>query len=268
MTRRIVVCEGPDDLNALRAVAQCLQWAQPIPSSGPGAGAGQERQLILRAGEDRVEIKVPSKARGATGEGKSALARMVADALFDLPPQIGPPDESHLSLVAVVFDPDEKPADDFHADVERATRAHAASWTLTNAGTPGVWRAQREAGENVDVRAVHWRAPGGVLDGLPDHANLERLLCAVAARAFPGDVEHVARWLAEINERRLAGQRKPATWKAAIHVWLAAVYEKADEHNAASRLLHQQAECRPHVQPILDDVDLVADLRPLLGPTR
>lgn len=104
------------------------------------------------------------------------------------------------------------------------------------------------------------------IDGLPDHANLERLLCAVLAKAYPGDEEHVSRWLMEIGERRSKAGRKAATWKAAIHVWLATVYDKADELNAASRFLHQQDECKPHIQPVLDHAGLLADLRLLLAP--
>jgi hypothetical protein len=45
MTNRIILCEGPDDLNALRAVAQRLRWAQPAKATG--SGAGQERVLKL-----------------------------------------------------------------------------------------------------------------------------------------------------------------------------------------------------------------------------
>jgi hypothetical protein len=261
VTRRIILCEGPDDLNALRAVAQQQKWAQP--ARGASAGAGQERQIALIAGDARIDVKVPSQARGAPGEGKSALARTAAQALHELAPQIGPPDESHVSLLAVVFDPDEKPVASFHLEIERAVQAHAAAWTLT--GQAGLWQARRETGEAVEVRTVHWRAPGGVLDGLPDHVNLERLLCSVAAKAYPDDLTHVERWLGEVGDRRRAAGRKPPGWKAAIHVWLAAVYEKADEDNAASRFLHQQDECKAHITGVLAETGLLDDLRPLLA---
>lgn len=264
MTKRIVLCEGPDDLNALRAIAQHRRWAKPAPQGL--AGAGQERMVVLQADAVRVEIKVPSKARGAAGEGKSALARFVADELHDLRSQVSPSDESRVSLVSVVFDPDDEEVADFHAEIARAVREHARAWTLVDAAAPGIWTATREAGEVVDVRAVHWRAPGGVLDGLPDQANLERLLCAVLASAYPEDHARVAEWLTQIGERRAAARRKPPTWKTAIHLWLATVYDKADEHNAASRFLHQQDECKPHVQPVLDQVGLLDDLRLLLAP--
>jgi hypothetical protein len=262
--KRLVFCEGPDDLNALRAIAQHLRWAQ-ASSAGSAPGAGQARSARLLAGDVQVEIRVPSKTGGATGEGKSALARMVADELHILPPQVGPRDESSVALVGVVFDPDDEAVSSFHAEVEKAVRLRAVKWTLIGVGAPGVWRAQREAGELVEIRAVDWRAPGGVVDGLPDHMNLERLLCAVLAAAYPKDLEPIERWLAEIGEARTAAGRKPAGWKAAIHVWLAAVYEKADDLNAASRFLHQQSECKPHIEPILAQTGLLADLRSLLG---
>lgn len=260
MTKRLVFCEGIDDLNALRAIAQHLRWATA------GSGLGQDRKATLHAGVDvKIEITVPSKSRGATGEGKSALPASLADELHNLRPQIDPEDEARVSLVSVVFDPDDKAAGAFHDDLVRAIGDRAPGWTLTATDLPGVWRAAREPGEQLEIRAVHWRAPGAVLDGLPDHANLERLLCAVLAKAYADDKDHVARWLAEIDAARRRAGRKPASWKGAIHIWLAAVYDKVDEVNAASRVLHQQDECKPHVRPVLDDVGLLTDLAPLLG---
>src|SRR5262245_49361629 len=206
MTTRLIFCEGPDDLNALRAVAQVLRWAQPVRAAG--AGAGLEREMVLRAGDALIKVGVPSKARGAAGEGKSALARSVADNLGALRMQVDAADESSVSLVAAVYDPDDQSAADFHTELRQAIRDHAPAWTLAELGTPGVWRARREAGEEVYVRAVHWRAPGSILDGLPDHSNLERLLCAVVAKAHPEEKEHVARWLTEIGEVRQKANRK------------------------------------------------------------
>jgi hypothetical protein len=262
VTTRYILCEGPDDMNALRAVALRLRWA--TTTAATGVGAGQERAMSLRAGEVAIEVSVPSKTRGATGEGKSVLARSVADNLRALRPQPSPTDESYVSLMAVVFDPDDKPATRFHHEVARAIREHAPAWTLSDEATPGVWHARRGA-EEIDVRAVHWRAPGEVLGGLPDHKNLERLLCAVLAKAYPEDKDHVARWLTEIGERQRVTGRKPAGWKAAVHVWLATVYEKADEFNAASRFLDQQDACKSHVEPVLAEAGLLDDLRPLLA---
>jgi hypothetical protein len=262
---RLILSEGPDDMAALRAVAQLTRWAVPVPDTTASIGAGQERTLRLRAGQADIRVSVPSKTSGAAGEGKTALARSIAENLHALRSQVSPEDESYVSLMAVVFDPDDEPASRFHDQIMRAIQQHAPAWTLSETGTPGVWRALRGT-EGIDIRAVHWRAAGPVLDGLPDEMNLERVLCAVLAKAYPDDKDHVARFLAEIGERQRAAGRKPARWKAAVHVWLALVYEKADEFSAPARVLHQQDACKAHVQPALAETGLLEDLRPLLAP--
>lgn len=264
MTKRFILCEGPDDMNALRAVGLIMGWAEPA-TTATGVGAGQERAMLLKAAAVTISVSVPSKNRGATGEGKSALARSLADNLAALPPRPDPNDESSVSLLSVVFDPDDEPASHFHVQLERAIREHAREWTLDEASSPGVWRAHRSA-EEIDIRAVHWRAPGEELAGLPDHANLERLLCAVLAKAYPEDKKLVAGWLTQIRKRQQSVGRKLVGWKGAIHVWLATVYEKADDINAAARILHQQKECKLHVEPALIETGLLDDLRPLLAP--
>lgn len=265
MTKRLIFCEGPDDMAALRAVAQLLGWAAPAPAAAP-SGAGQSRVMTLLAGSTVIEVGVPSRARGATGEGKSTLAATLADNLAALRSQPNAADESAVSLLAAVFDPDDDPPGRFCAEVERTMRERAVAWALAETDAPGVWCARRGTSEQVEIRAVHWRAPGEVLGGLLDHANLERLLCAVLAKAYPEDNDHVARWLREIAERQRAAGRKLAGWKAAIHVWSAVVYEKADENSAAARFLHQHKACRPHVEPTLQETGLLDDLRPLIAP--
>jgi hypothetical protein len=72
MTTRFILCEGPDDIAALREIAQVLGWAKSLPTLGPGAG--QPRLAKLEAGDARITVSAPSKTIGATGEGKSALA--------------------------------------------------------------------------------------------------------------------------------------------------------------------------------------------------
>ncbi|MFO0759367.1 MAG: hypothetical protein U0359_22935 [Byssovorax sp.] len=267
MTRRRILCEGPDDLNALRAIAQHVYKAKTTPAPGK-QGAGADRAAYLQIGDDvSIDIVVPSKGRGGPGDGKSALPRMIAELLRDLPPQIGAGDESTVGLAAVVFDPDGQPIPTFYGEVERAIRAHASGWAFAPQ-SPGTWSALRESGERVEVRAVHWRALGGVVDNLPDVQNLERLLSSILGAAYPTGAPDIERWLTEIGEVRRAAGRKAPTWKAAIHLWLALVYEKADDINAASRVLHQQDECKPHIEAVLQQTGLLADLLPLLGPVQ
>ena len=122
---------------------------------------------------------------------------------------------------------------------------------------------RRERGDHrlhrVAVAAtVHNRAPGGVVDGLPDFRNLERVLCEVLARAYEAEAEIVERWLTEIQSR------KPG-WKAAVHLWCALVEEKASEGNIAARVLHQNSACKPHALAVLREAGLLADLEPLFA---
>lgn len=121
MKVRTVVCEGPDDLNALRAIAQHVFEAETEAQPGRQGGAGgEERKATLRSGESLVEIVVPSKGRGDAGDGKSQLPLMVAKKLNDLAPQGGPPTEPYTDLVAAVFDPDDEPEPKFHERIEVA----------------------------------------------------------------------------------------------------------------------------------------------------
>jgi hypothetical protein len=72
--KRLIFCEGPDDLNALRAIAQHLRWAQASRDK-IAPGAGQARSTRLQTGDVQIDIRVPSKTGGATGEGNQAQRR-------------------------------------------------------------------------------------------------------------------------------------------------------------------------------------------------
>ena len=132
----------------------------------------------------------------------------------------------------------------------------------THPGCARTWTARREEGEELSLCAIPWRAPGPVVDGLPDNQNIERLLCAVAARAYPTEASIVERWLTKIQSVR----NKAPKWKAALHLWCALVDEGASETNAAARFLHDNRALKPYVQQTLEEVKLWNDLRPLLGP--
>jgi hypothetical protein len=252
MSLRHILCEGPDDLTALRAIAMHAFGAQiDKQNARRGAGAGGEaRKEALLTATARVEVI-------AGRSGKSALPKEIAADLAQLPPQIEPQGEATVDKIAVVFDPDGDPEAAFHREIEKNVAAQAQGWTLAPK-SPGAWTATREPGEVVEVVAIPWRAPGGVVDGLPDFRNLERVLCEVLARAYQTEAEIVERWLTEIQSR------KPG-WKAAVHLWCALVEEKASEGNIAARVLHQNSACKPHALAVLREAGLLADLEPLFA---
>lgn len=259
MSRRIVLCEGPDDVAALREIAIGI-FGAAVPRSGASStetragAAGQARGQLVLAGRTRIEIRAVKNA-------KSQIAKALATELAQLPPQIGGDGDQRIRQVAAVFDPDGEGAERFHRDVEREVGRGAKAWRFTAVKGGGVWIAQRDAGERLLVRAVAWRGPGAPVDGLADHQNLERLLCAIAARAYPAEATLVERWLTEIAQVRSAA----AGWKAALHLWCALVEEKASDANAAARFLHQNKVCLPCVEPALREVSLLRDLRALFS---
>jgi hypothetical protein len=252
MTLRHVLCEGPDDLTALREIALYAFGAQIERAPAQVSAGGEARQAILRTGNTKTMIIV---GRG----GKTRLPVELAADLAQLPPQMSPQDEAAVEMIAVVFDPDGDPEETFHKEIEAKVADAAPGWSLSPEGA-GAWIATRGAGERVGVRAIPWRAPGGVVDGLADHRNLERVLCAVLVRAYPGEAQIVGRWLTEIH-----AQGRAPGWKAALHLWCALVKESANELNAAAQFLRQDKACKPHSLDVLREVGLLADLQPLFS---
>jgi hypothetical protein len=258
VSRRMVLCEGPDDVAALREIAMGIFGAvTPRPgvawAESKAGAAGQARGQLLLAGRARIEIRAVKNA-------KSQIAKALATELAQLPPQVESDGELRTRQVAALFDPDDEGAERFFRDVEREVKRGATAWRLTEL-RGGVWMARRQSGERLLLRAVPWRGPGSPADGLADHQNLERLLCAIAARAYPAEAAMVERWLTEMSRMRAT----PPGWKAALHLWCALVEEKASDANAAARFLHQNKVCLPCVEPALREVSLLRDLRPLFA---
>jgi len=246
--RRLVLCEGPDDIVALREIGLSLFGAE-VQRNPPWAGpAGETRKLFLTIQGGDVEITAVERA-------KSGLAGALATKLHGLPVDNSSDDPNALERITVLFDPDDEPTEKLCARLADEVAANAKAWKLD--GSSGDWVARRDAGRDVIVRAVRWRSPGEVVGGLPNLQNLERLLCHVAALAYPTEAEMVERWLGEISK---AG-KKPS-WKAALHLWSALVEPKSDP---VAKFLRQNKICRPHVQPALEHVSLFKDLSTALG---
>jgi len=199
--RRLVLCEGPADIVALREIGLSLFGAE-VQRNPPSAGpAGETRKLFLTIQGGDVEITAVERA-------KSGLAGALATKLHGLPVDNRSDDPNALERITVLFDPDDEPTEKLCARLADQVAANAKAWKLD--GTSGDWIARRGASHDVIVRAVHWRSPGDVVGGLPNLQNLERLLCHVAALAYPTEAGMVERWLGEISK---AG-KKPS-WKTA-----------------------------------------------------
>jgi 5S rRNA maturation endonuclease (ribonuclease M5) len=84
---RVIVCEGPDDLSALR------DMVRRKGASAEGPGSKHERRLVFRKGKIRLVIAM---SRG----GKSGLAQRT----IDLTERTA---EDRPDIVGVCFDPDD-----------------------------------------------------------------------------------------------------------------------------------------------------------------
>lgn len=254
MTRRLVLCEGPDDVAALREIALRRFGAashahRTVGSAGRPTGA----RLSTPAGV-ALDILCPGVDEP---KGKSALPTLLARRLHLLDGQTGGSDGTEL--VAVVYDPDAADASRFVAEVLESIGRIAPERRLDVRGSHW-WDAVQEA-DIVAVHVVGWRSPGEILDGLPDSQSLERMMSEVAGRAYPDLRTVVERWLTEMSARHSL----KVSWKSAVHLWCAMVEAKADEHNAPARFLGQNKLCDAHVGAVLSEASLLSDLRPLLG---
>jgi hypothetical protein len=252
MKRRTILCEGPVDIVALRAIAKFMV---------PGAERWRlvDRDRALRAGESK---KVMIEQRGALElsitavDGKSRLVPMLMELLKDLAEQ-----EDH---VAIVFDPDLDPPSVQHAACDTALKALAPSWSITESSAPGhvaLWKLATDTGLAVIIHSIPWFSSGRTLDDLDQNVqHLERILCEVLARSKPEMLLVVERWLVEMKQVPGA---KPC-WKSAMHLWCALVDPKQSTASFAERVLGQDDAFRDFAMAVLGETALLDDLRPLL----
>ena len=241
---------------SVQVSAQGLFRATRLPGPGARGPGGSARNETLGLGRLELKVVVPTNA-------KSGLRVDVAAQLLNLGPRTRTDaNEDRVTRLGIVFDPDADAREVFENDLLNHVSTVAEGWIIRPAQKHHRWTARRVAdGYRLIIHAVAWRAASVTLAALPDWSNLERLLCGVAARAYPDEAKLVERWLGEMD---LATHAHP--WKAALHLWCALVEAKSDEHSAPARFLHQNKECMPHAEALLGELSLLSELRPLLAP--
>lgn len=185
-----LVCEGPDDFAAIRAIFRHWGLAQtpsPEPKSALWSGDGVRVRVLM-------------------AEGKDDLARrmtMIASASVR-------PD-----LVGISFDPDDsetaRERDFFHADFAKQPRAGDLELDAGDAR----WKAYKRS---VVVAFGPWREPTGFLkDELPNqHHSLERVLLSGLWTVLD---ETEKRWLeSAMTEVGKVRPNPKHRWKQALHL--------------------------------------------------
>lgn len=262
MTTRWILCEGPEDVAAVREIATRFFGAKKDSARGglsPGAGREERlrtpRQALIRL------TAVPN--------AKSALPEQLAAALSGMPPQTGAWGDERVRRLVVLYDPDEEGELRFVGRLGDALRTKAADWTIQGLSSQrgGAW-LMRRADAKILVRALAWRADGDDHRDLPRVQNLERVLCRVLGLAYPAEVEIIDRWLAEIGRWRGSDpKRRAMKWKASIHLWSALVADHATMQGAPDQFLGQHDPCKPHVELVLRESGLYREFARLCaGP--
>jgi len=146
MTRRRLLCEGPDDLAAVRELALHAFGGSVVRNTS--RGAGNPRLIDLR-GRSGVSIGL------VASNGKSELPRSAATELAVLADQTGP-GEDRLKAIGVLFDPDDAGEEAFHAALQESFTSGAPEWTVKSRSSAS-WSARRRRGEHVFISAIAWR---------------------------------------------------------------------------------------------------------------
>lgn len=252
-----IFTEGPDDVAALSEILFRWHNAAVDRSVSPSTAREREHRLrLLTADKSAVRGTVAITALGKRDGLDDALMTFL---------RTRPIDATLRDRAAVVYDPDERATSDVEDALDTRLRSLETEWMIERNG-PAWTLTRKELPQTIHVRTIAWTHPGAVLGGLPDRQNLERVLCAISARAWPAGDAVVAQWLQAIREFRANnGVARAPTWKAAVHLWCALVDDAATEAAAVKRFLGQNPSALPFVRETLDEARIVTSLEALFA---
>jgi hypothetical protein len=206
MSRRLVYCEGQDDVTALRGIVKRafkVSWKQD--DDFPNA----RRSARFELGQGNVLSMValrPDPARGSTPNRESAIQLARQDFVDG-----AAPDRPRIGLCV---DPDTDSLEALRAAVRARLPAEAVDtdlgWTL----------------DGRELLLLPWHVESVLFNRLPELQNLERLAIDAIRRCDPDGAGLVERWIGELGEKR---GDKFRSWKAALLLFHAATEPKTTE---------------------------------------
>lgn len=249
--KRVVIAEGPEDLEALHEIGRRFFAAEGGPQK-PGM------TVLSSPTGHLIELRHVKKGQ----EGDSNVGRLVGIELGGLPAQV-PDDPTNCQLLVAVLDPDEHSSAARRRQVADAIKQFGRGWSLDESTAP--WTATRVQGqltETVRILVLCWELREEILDGLPDEQNLERVLDGVARRTHPEAARDIAAWLETTS--RLRDGAKP-TWKACMHAWASVLTPKHEPERPAiaRRFFGQDKALRLAAEQVIDATGLRTTLAPL-----
>lgn len=244
MSLKMLLVEGPDDVNAIREIATRHFHAQKSSRRAPNPRAA----VFDTPRGNRVEVHPVENAK--TGLVRTFVSTLRGRAATPA----GDPDD--LTHVCILYDPDDdQPQNALANAVQKELDRDAGGWACTRAAIPPVdlWAATRGTDEHTELRVVPWLAPGPSVGGLVDVQNLDRLLCQVVSLAYPNELATIDSWLQRVHSCRATtpGLKAPK-WKAATLLWAALIDDQAvTDAGIHARFFGQHGACVPHVRAVL-----------------
>lgn len=239
MSWRFIVCEGIDDLRAIRGIAQrCYGYTRWMGEAGRFRG---QSEVLRVEGEDRV-VEI------ANGRDRLRAAREARELLRE--------SDGHIGAVGLLIDPDKDNDASLRAFVD-AEALHELEWR-PDASLAHVVHVESAFGETTPFTWLGWDTPRS-FDGLPDDVRmLERTAIAILQDARPDDAGLVLQLLQALQD---AG--RATSWKTA-HRLFNAVMKPATEVGFVDQVFGQDKRTRTHLPAVLAETVLGERLRWLL----
>jgi hypothetical protein len=251
--RHVVLCEGPDDISALRAIARkhFIKGTTSTPARPPAAGF--ERHVKIPVSDAlAVELKTVS--------GKSDLAKNAALIIRDLPPRRDINEPDLIEQIVLVYDPDAQSLEDFEKESVTTLERDASDWVWTaREGIAHAWLGAREDELPIELRMFAWTSTQRTLDGLNDEHNLERLVCQIFSLTYADnkhEEELIVPTLSAIHQR----MNKPPMWKSAVHLWCALLGPRWNEVTVCDQAFQQHPQLKKVSEEVLKSLGLFEQL--------
>ncbi len=243
--RRVaILCEGPQDLEALRELL-CRSYLM-VPRRAISAGpSGGERKALLdsRTGDLSLELVV--------GGGRPGLHARWVKFARDMSPS------EPYSRIGVSFDPN----GDAEQDWRRLVFEEAWGDATIQKGPFGDYSAPVAAlgtARPVDVVPLPWASESPLAYGLSDHQSLDRILAAAARQLHPEFDPCVEAYL----QCAARNGRSPG-WKEAAKSWEALLFPKG---GFAAQAFGQDPSLWSAAQSLLTATTMWSGLQRLLAP--
>ena len=240
MSSRLILCEGVDDLAALREVI-----ARDCRRTGAGR-SDRFRKGDIRSFQFLDGDRPPVHLVSVDGKGKfpERLSFFIANPSLDDP----------FDVIGVCFDPDSQ------------TKMQASAWIRKKCIPQGAETSKTEHGFRVtldervtEVVPLPW-CLGEVFDQLEDERNIERVALSILQDGAESESKLIDELLTHLRENQVE-----TSWKTAIKLWNAVRLPASDGPGFLAQVFGQDDCLRASKNSLLEGTPLLASLKYICG---